>query len=69
MSFGAPDKAERIAAHRAPTRREEFSVILVALWKYNRRLFWQLATGVLGGAFIIGAILAFMVAVIISALA
>lgn len=61
MSFNSPEKAERIAAHRAPTRRQLFAEMFVMLWKFNRRLFWQVTLGTFGAAFIVGAIVAFVV--------
>lgn len=69
----APKKEQRIAAHRAPAGRTKLllnalygqwsntQLVVKMLWKFNRRLFWQMTAGMFG----IGFLFSFTVALVI----
>lgn len=59
----APKKEQRIAAHRSPTRTQQMVFAARMLWKFNRRLFWQVSAGLFG----VGFLFSFMLALLIGA--
>ena len=76
MEMTAPKKEDRIAAHRAPAGRTKLMLnslygrwadtrlVVKMLWRFNRRLFWQMTAGM----FAVGFVVAFTVALVLGVL-